>query len=185
MRTTHRRALLAGTAIGLVLACGAGRFARAEEAAVSAPVLTVDGSVGSLGGSPSGFFSAAGTVPIGNRYGFQLDGQIGQSGERGQGGSAAHLFWRDPDTALVGATALWARIGGWNVFRYGAEAEAYLGGRSAAAATAMSAAALQESSGSRARKRHSPCSPMRVAATGAPASPWRASASPSAPTVAA
>ena len=98
-----------------------------QSAAVSAPTLTVDGSGGATGGSPSGFFSATGTVPVGDSFGFQADGQLGQAGDRGQGGGAAHLFYRDPDAVMVGATAMWARIGGWNAFRYGAEAEAYLG----------------------------------------------------------
>lgn len=99
----------------------------ADDHAVSAPTLTVDGSGGSVGGSPSGFVAAAGTVPLGDRFGFQLDGALGQSGERGQGGAGGHLFWRDPSIGLLGVTSMWSRIGGWNVLRHGVEAEAYLG----------------------------------------------------------
>lgn len=117
----HRKVAIA---IALLLPTAA----MAEQSpAVSAPTLTVDGTSGSVGGSPSGFVSATGTLPIGDRFGFQLDGQLGQEGDRGQGGSAAHLFYRDPDAFMAGGTAMWARIGGWNVFRYGAEGEAYLG----------------------------------------------------------
>ena len=112
-----------GVAVGALLASPA----FAGDRAVSAPVLTVDGSGGSVGGSPTGLFSASGTAPVGDRFGIQLDGELGQSGDRGQGGTGAHVFWRDPAVALVGATAMWSRIGGWNVFRYGVEAEAYLG----------------------------------------------------------
>jgi hypothetical protein len=111
--------------------------------AVSAPALTVDGSAGSIGGSPSGFFSAAGTVPVGNSFGAQLDTELGQSGKRGQGGTGAHFFWRDPDSGLVGATAMWSRIGGWNVFRYGAEGEAYLGDFTLATAGGIQRGAAQ------------------------------------------
>ena len=112
---------------GALAVCLGGRIAAAEDRAVSAPTVSVDGSAGSLGGSPSGYFSATGTVPVGDRFGFQLDGETGQSGDRGEGGGGAHLFWRDPGYGLAGATALWSRVGGWNIFRYGVETEAYLG----------------------------------------------------------
>jgi len=100
--------------------------ASADEKAVSAPVLTVDSSAGSVGGSASEYFSATGTVPLGDHFGLQLDGALGRSDDRSQGGSGGHIFWRDPSLAMVGATTMWSRIGGWNVFRHGLEAEGYL-----------------------------------------------------------
>ncbi|MBX9635841.1 MAG: hypothetical protein K2X44_12740 [Magnetospirillum sp.] len=99
----------------------------AENRAVSAPVITVDGAGGALDGEGSAFLSASGTMPVGERYGVQLDGMLGQSGERGQGGVGGHFFWRDPNVGLIGASTMWSRIGGWNLFRHGIEAEAYLG----------------------------------------------------------
>lgn len=118
------RALLGGTSVAL-LGCGSA-FA-ADDSAVSAPTLTVDGSAGSVGGSPSAYVGAMGTVPVGHQFGAQFDLAVGHSDDRKQGGGGGHFFWRDPDVALVGATAMWSRIGGWNIFRYGVETEAYLG----------------------------------------------------------
>ncbi len=118
------RVLLGGVAVA---ALGCGGALAADDRAVSAPVLTVDGSAGSIGGSASGFFGATGTVPVGDHFGAQLDLSLGQSDARGQGGTAGHFFARDPAAGLIGATAMWSRIGGWNVYRYGVEGEAYLG----------------------------------------------------------
>ena len=98
-----------------------------SDRAVSAPVLTVDSQAGSVGGEASEYVGAAYTAPLGHSFGVQLDGALGQSGDRGQGGLGGHVFWRDPNLALLGATTMWSRIGGWNVFRHGLEAEAYVG----------------------------------------------------------
>lgn len=115
---------MGGTGVALV-SCGTA-FA-ADDSAVSGPTLTVDGSAGSVGGAPSGYLGAMGTVPVGHHFGAQMDVAVGQSDERGQGGAGGHFFWRDPEVGLAGATAMWSRIGGWNIYRYGLETEAYLG----------------------------------------------------------
>jgi|GEM_PF-5524966 len=98
-----------------------------DDPAVSAPTLSVDGSGGSVNGSPSGFASVTGTVPVGHRFGFQLDGAAGKSGDQLQKGVGGHAFWRDPDQALLGVTASWSRIDSADIYRYGLETEEYLG----------------------------------------------------------
>lgn len=119
----HRAVL--GAALGAMLLAGGGAQA-GDGKAVSAPVLTVDASGGSVGGKASEYLAATATAPLGHSFGVQLDGALGQNGERGQGGMGGHLFWRDPDLALVGVTTMWSRLGGWNIFRHGVEAEAFL-----------------------------------------------------------
>jgi len=126
MTSTRRRALLASTALALVLSFWRPALAGDPSAAVSAPTVTVEASGGAVGGAPSGFAGATATLPLGDRFGIQIDGALGQSGERGQGGAGGHLFWRDPELGLIGATAMWSRLGGGTVFRYGLETEAYL-----------------------------------------------------------
>lgn len=96
-------------------------------AAVSAPALTTDALGGSIGGNGIGLAGAALAVPVTHDVGFQFDGALGQRDDTGRGGLGAHLFTRDPDAYLVGATAMWLRSGAQNVFRYGVEAQAYLG----------------------------------------------------------
>lgn len=109
-----------------IVALGVSPSWAADDAAVSAPVLSVTGLTGSVGGNASGYLSSTATVPIDHSFGAQLDSMLSQNGERGEGGLGVHAFWRDPDMALVGATAMWSRIGGWNVYRTGGEAELYL-----------------------------------------------------------
>ena len=120
-----------GLMFGVALFAGSvafhgGKVFAGDDKAVSAPVLTVDGSGGSVGGKPSEYLAVTGTAPLGHSFGVQLDGALGQSGERGQGGLGGHVFWRDPNQAMVGLTTMWSRVGAWNIFRHGLEAEAYL-----------------------------------------------------------
>ncbi len=42
-------------------------------------------------------------------------------------GFGGHLFWRNPDVALVGVTASYAKTGVIDIQRYGVEGELYLG----------------------------------------------------------
>lgn len=114
----------AAVALGLALCPSA---MAGDDPAVSAPTLSIDGSGGSVNGSPSGFASATGTLPLSHRFGFQLDGAAGKSGDQVQKGVGGHVFWRDPDQALLGAAAGWSHIGSANIYRYGLESEAYLG----------------------------------------------------------
>jgi hypothetical protein len=45
------------------------------------------------------------TFGLGPQVGLQFDGVLGQLGGDPTAGVGAHLFWRDPDVALLGLTA--------------------------------------------------------------------------------
>jgi hypothetical protein len=97
----------------------------------------VDGinwKAGGLGGSLAnrslygGFGSYS--VPLGDRYGLQIDGMTGGFDGRWFGAAAAHLFWRDPNRGLLGLYASgtrWNTFGGLNVGHFAGEIEIYYG----------------------------------------------------------
>ncbi len=138
--------MFSGVAVSTLGAVGGAHAADGQ--AVSAPTASVSTSAGSVDGAAAGFLSGIATVPVGNRFGAQLDWVLGQDGDRGQGGGGGHLFWRDPAAAMVGATAMWSRIGGWNVYRYGVESEAYLGDFTVAPAAGLQRGDANEGSSS-------------------------------------
>ena len=70
--------------------------------AVSEFNFKFDANGGNYDGTPLYFGTAAAAVPLGHRYGLQVDGLIGTLEGDGFGGAAAHLFWRDPSIGLVG-----------------------------------------------------------------------------------
>src|SRR5262245_18809939 len=53
----------------------------------------------------NGFYGAVGSlsIPLAQQWGLQLDGDLGSDSGIGFHGRAAHLFWRDPSIALLGA----------------------------------------------------------------------------------
>jgi hypothetical protein len=72
----------------------------------------VNGKLSGFGGSIAGQALYGGdgaiTVPLGTRFGFQLDGLAAGFNSQSQGGltvigTGAHLFWRDPAVGLLGA----------------------------------------------------------------------------------
>ena len=75
------------------------------------------------------------TMPLGFRYGLQLDGLVGgleseSQGDVTSGGSAGHLFWRDPSIGLLGAYGHYVgadSFGGVSLFAGGVEGALYLG----------------------------------------------------------
>lgn len=83
-------------------------------------------------------YSASGSVsvPVADQFGLQIDAGVGQldlsnfEGNTTAVGVGAHGFWRDPNTALLGAYGHYVRLSGdgedSSVWRLGAEAEAYL-----------------------------------------------------------
>lgn len=78
---------------------------------------SVYGSTGSL------------VVPLGGRYGLQIDGAAGDFDNRFFAAGGAHLFWRDPSVGLLGIVAnytRWSKFGGLNATQIGAEGEYYL-----------------------------------------------------------
>ncbi len=97
-----------------------------------------------FGGAADGraFYGAVGsvTMPLGNRYGLQIDGVRTNFDSRFEGnvagdGVAAHLFWRDPSVGLLGAYGHYLHSGASlnseaftvNLFAGAAEGALYLG----------------------------------------------------------
>ncbi len=72
------------------------------------------------------------SIPLGHSFGLQVDGGIGRYDGGGQSatgyGVAGHLFWRNPDMALVGLYGDYQRISDFDIttWRIGVEAELYL-----------------------------------------------------------
>ncbi len=57
-----------------------------------------------LGNNDANLLSGSVTMPLGERFGFQLDGVVGSNNSDDVAGIGGHLFWRDPSVALVGLT---------------------------------------------------------------------------------
>lgn len=93
----------------------------AQGSAVAAANASVDVRVGDFDG---GFIGAGfkGTMPLGERFGAQLD--LGASTNK-YFGVAGHLFWRDPSLALVGIVTSIETLNGADVQRFGVEGELY------------------------------------------------------------
>ena len=95
-----------------------------ELPAVSAPngKFSLEGGFGGARGVQTrglGLASGSFTFPLGQRFGAQFDATAGSVADRFAGGAGAHLFYRNPATFLVGATA------GATFGRFGGEAEVY------------------------------------------------------------
>lgn len=101
--------------------------AEADGPAVSAPNAKLSGSGGAVDGSGAGIVAGSLTLPVGQRYGFQVDAAGGVVEGDGFGGVGAHLFWRDPDQALLGLIGNYAELDDRDVTRLGVEGELYLG----------------------------------------------------------
>ena len=70
--------------------------------AVSAPNVKAAVNGGTVDSRELFFVDASVSLPVLDQYGLQLDGIAGTLDSDGFAGGAAHLFWRDPDIALVG-----------------------------------------------------------------------------------
>jgi hypothetical protein len=60
---------------------------------------------GDLGGADASL-----TVPLGDRFGLQVDGSGGSWGGESFWGAGGHAFWRDPNTAMLGMIGSWMRL---------------------------------------------------------------------------
>lgn len=116
---------LLGAAVATTLA-SAPVMAEETQPAVAAPNGKVDISGGSVGRVGSKSATGSFSVPLGHSFGLQMDGGLSDSSKQSGGGVAAHLFYRDPEKYLFGATSLWVRSRGNDVFRQGLESEIYL-----------------------------------------------------------
>ncbi len=104
--------------------------ARAEGPAVSALNGKISGEGGVTGadGRASGIGMAKGSIaaPLGQAFGFQLDGLAGTAFDAPFGGGTGHLFWRDPEVGLFGPVVSVAAGSGERLGWYGAEGEVYV-----------------------------------------------------------
>lgn len=78
------------------------------------------------------FIEGSLSAPIGDRYGFQIDGIYGSVSEAGADldltGVGAHLFWRDPEVGLLGVYGHYKEYGDLiESYNISAEAEIYNG----------------------------------------------------------
>jgi len=82
-------------------------------------------------GPDGGFFGVDGSLslPLGQRYGFQLDGMLASLNGNFIGGAASHLFWRKPETGLLGIYSSWVTrsYSSVDTWRIGMEGEYYAG----------------------------------------------------------
>ncbi len=67
------------------------------------------------------------SLPIGERFGVQFDGAFGEIDNDEVKGGGMHLFARDPETYLLGLTAVYVELEDVELQRYGVEAEGYFG----------------------------------------------------------
>jgi hypothetical protein len=132
MGFSFRRALIASTALALVLASG--RWAIAGEASPGQlpAVSGVNGKVDVLGAdlNSENFWAASGSLsfPVTHSFGVQLDGMLADYSASPVWGTGGHAFWRDPEIGLLGVVGSRADFfNGTIVNRYGIEGEVYLG----------------------------------------------------------
>ena len=132
--------LLGGFPCSAVVAADVAFKLQISEPAQTLPA--VDGfnaKVSGFGGAAkgNGFYGAVGsiTMPLGFRYGLQIDGAVATGHTDALGnvtvaGTAAHLFWRDPARGLFGLYGHYLHsdaLSGVNVYAGAAEAAHYRG----------------------------------------------------------
>ncbi len=69
------------------------------------------------------------SIPLGQLFGFQVDGMAASLDGDFIGGAAGHLFWRDPSAGLIGLYGDWVTRdnSGVDTWRLGVEGEYYSG----------------------------------------------------------
>ena len=102
--------------------------AAAKDPAVSQTNLKVTGTGGVSDSDSAWFVNAALTAPLGQSWGFQLEGAGSGTDGDTMYGAGAHLFTRDPESYLLGLFAAYASEEKFDLdaTRLGAEAELYL-----------------------------------------------------------
>lgn len=113
----------------------ADNYPKAPVTDANAPAVDgINGKVDFFGGSLAkrSIYGAEGalSVPLGGRYGLQVDGAGGSFGHSGFASMAGHLFWRDPSVGLLGVYGSythWNAYSGVNLAKYGVEGAWYAG----------------------------------------------------------
>jgi hypothetical protein len=106
---------------------GVAASAMAEGPAVSGPNARVSAGVGATDGDATGLVFGSATVPVDDKYGAQVDGLLGGIDGDAAWGIQGHLFWRDPDTGLLGLKGSVRGRDSDTLSRIGVEGELYSG----------------------------------------------------------
>ena len=127
-------------AIGFGTAVSAADLTPFEPApGVDLPAVSgINGKVSGFGGwedydtgPDGGLFGVDGSlsIPLGQLFGFQVDGMAASLDGDFIGGAAGHLFWRDPSVGLIGLYGDWVTRdnSGVDTWRLGVEGEYYSG----------------------------------------------------------
>jgi hypothetical protein len=90
--------------------------------------LSVEGGVAGSDHQSNGTGLASGSfsLPIGSSFGLQVDGMLGTEYGSFANGAGAHLFWRNPQSGLLGLAGGYSSTGKTNWGRIGGEGELYL-----------------------------------------------------------
>lgn len=115
-------------AVAILAGSGAQTYAAGPAVSGVNGKLEFDAGVLSLGSTPSYMLRGAGSLalPLGDQLGFQGDVTLSTGSSFGNS-AAVHVFTRDPDSHLLGATFGFASMPGAMVFAAGPEAELYYG----------------------------------------------------------
>lgn len=119
-----------GAAFAAMFGGGVAGTAMAQEAdlpAVSKFNYSLEASGGITRGRGTSRVGGIATVPLGHRFGAQLDLQVGNEGSKARWGVAGYAFWRNPDRALLGVVSTWQQRGKFSFGRTGAQGELYVG----------------------------------------------------------
>ncbi len=94
--------------------------------AVSGPNGKVDAFAGSVDGNESENLSGSYAFPITGEWGAQFDGLYGRLDHETLYAGGGHLFWRNPELALLGLNASYGRWDKADLWRAGVEGELYV-----------------------------------------------------------
>jgi hypothetical protein len=129
IKTFFATALLLGTTISVYAADAV--VAPASKPAVDGfnGKLSFGGLYESTSGNNGYFYADSSfSVPLGERFGAQVDTALAINGNVTAGGVGAHVFWRDPSYGLIGGYGeiVYSSSGSPSIYRFGAESEAYI-----------------------------------------------------------
>ena len=99
-----------------------------RQPAVSAINGKIDYAGGNMNSSEGNNFGGSISLPISHQFGFQADALYSRISDLNFYGGAGHLFWRNPETGLLGITGGYLYRDGWdtiNTFQVGAEGQLY------------------------------------------------------------
>ncbi len=90
--------------------------------------LSLEGGVAGIDGrdKAAGIASGSFSLPIGTSFGLQVDGTAGASYGGFNGGAGGQLFWRNPQSGLLGLTGSYSKVRDTAWARLGGEGEFYL-----------------------------------------------------------